>query len=83
MNTLIGDCLALGIHDAYILAALLTTFGVLLLLALWLVVERRQLLAAVAAQQTAAARAGGSDGWRRELRCGMLCRSRTRPASKA
>lgn len=41
MNPVIGDCLALGIHNIYILAALLTTFGALALLALVLLLERQ------------------------------------------
>lgn len=57
MNEIIGDCLALGIHNGYILAALGVTLTVIGLVILWLWLDRRQLVAAVFEQEAAQQRA--------------------------
>ncbi|MBQ1783375.1 MAG: heme exporter protein CcmD [Gammaproteobacteria bacterium] len=64
MNKIYGDCLATGIHDGYILAALLVTFGAVLALAIWARLDRRQLIRAVQAQQAAAQRAAAQENKR-------------------
>ena len=64
MNKIYGECLALGIHDGYILAALVVTFGALLAVAIWAWLDRRQLMQAVQDQQAAAQRAAAQENKR-------------------
>lgn len=64
MNKVLGECLATGIHDGFIVAALLVTFGALLLQAIWAVLDRRQLIRALAAQDAAAQRAAAQENKR-------------------